>query len=416
MIMEKHGRLITNGLPENTYNRCVREDPNKKGILYCGLETGIYISFDDGAHWQSLQLNLPNTPVRDIQIQTRENDLVIATHGRSFWILDDITPLYQLSDEISKSNAWLYKPRNSYRMPGGYIEDPNVQEGENAPNGVIIRYYLKTKPDKETKLKFYTAAGDSIITYSNLKDNKGEPAKISKDFYESKAKRPGFLSVDTGMNVFVWDLHYPAAKVDTSATFEGSFAGLLTVPGVYQVKLFIGDSLMQMQSFNILNDPRNTFTTADLKEQFDLAIKIHNKLNEVAKRTKQIHSVQDQLNAFVNAIEDSAEAKPFKNLSKPIIDSLTAVEDALHNNKIKAGEDDLRYPMRLEEKLGALNGSVIGSDSKPTASMIELYNSLAARIDIQLKKLNAIIDTKIPAFNEAAKARQKGAIDIKVKD
>ena len=265
--------LITNGLPENTYNRCVREDPNKKGILYCGFETGIYISFDDGAHWQSLQLNLPNTPVRDIQIQKRENDLVIATHGRSFWILDDITPLYQLSDEISKSNAWLYKPRNSYRMQGGYIEDPNVQEGENAPNGVIIRYYLKTKPDKETKLKFYTAAGDSIITYSNLKDNKGEPAKISKDYYESKAKRPGFLSVDSGMNVFVWDLHYPAAKVDTSATFEGSFAGPLTVPGVYKVKLFIGDSLMQIQSFNILNDPRNTFTVPDLKEQFDLGHK-----------------------------------------------------------------------------------------------------------------------------------------------
>jgi len=408
--------LITNGLPADTYNRCVREDPNKKGILYCGLETGIYISFDDGAHWQSLQLNLPNTPVHDIQIQTREKDLVIATHGRSFWVLDDITPLYQLSDEIAKSNTWLFKPRDSYRTPGGYIEDPNVQEGQNAPNGVIIRYYLKSKTDKEVKLKFCTASGDSIITYSNLKDNKGEPAKISKDYYESKAKRPGFLSVDTGMNAFVWDFRYPTAKGDLSATFEGTLAGPLAVPGTYQAKLFISDSLVQTQSFNILNDPRNTFTVADLKEQFDLGIKVHNKINEVSKATKQIRSVRDQLNAFVEAIEDSAEAKPYKTLSKPIIDSLTAVEDALHNSKIKAGEDDLRFPMRLEEKLGAVNAAIIGTDTKPTAAMYESFNSLSARIDVQLQKLKAIIDKQIPAFNEAAKARQKAVIDVKVKD
>jgi photosystem II stability/assembly factor-like uncharacterized protein len=408
--------LITKGLPENTYNRCVREDPNKKGILYCGLETGIYISFDDGAHWQSLQLNLPNTPVHDIQIQTREKDLVIATHGRSFWVLDDITPLYQINEEIAKSSNWLFKPRDSYRTPGGYIDDPNVQEGQNAPNGVIIRYYLKSKPEKETKLKFYTAAGDSIITYSNLKDNKGEPAKISKDFYESKAKRPGFLTIDSGMNAFVWDLRYPSAKADLSATFEGTLAGPLVVPGPYQVKLFIGDSLVQTQAFNILSDPRNNFTVTDLKEQFDLGIKMHNKINEVAKATKQIRAVRDQLNVFVEAIEDSAEAKPYKTLSKPIIDSLAAVEDALHNSKIKAGEDDLRYPMRLEEKLGAVNASIIGTDTKPTAAMVESFNSLTVRIDVQLQKLKEIIDKQIPAFNQAAKARQKAVIDVKVKD
>lgn len=408
--------LITNGLPENTYNRCVREDPNKKGILYCGTETGIYISFDDGGHWQSLQLNLPNTPVHDIQIQSREKDLVIATHGRSFWVLDDITPLYQLDDEIAKSTIWLFKPRDSYRMPGGYIEDPKVQEGQNTPNGVMMRYYLKSKPDKEVKLKIYTAAGDSIITYSDIKDNKGEPSKISKDYYESKAKRPGFLSIDSGMNTFVWDLRYPTAKGDLSATFEGTLVGPLAVPGAYLAKLYIGDSLIQTKSFNVLIDPRTGYTTEDLKQQFDLGIKVHNKINEVAKATKQIRSIKGQLNAFVGTIEDSAEAKPYKEASKPIIDSLTAIEDALHNDKIKAGEDDLRYPMRLEEKLGALNANVIGSEAKPTASMYESYNSLSARVDVQLQKLKAIIDNKIPAFNEAAKTRQKVVIDVKVKD
>jgi photosystem II stability/assembly factor-like uncharacterized protein len=412
----KSWSLITNGLPMNTYNRCVREDPNRKGMLYCGLETGIYISFDDGANWQSLQLNLPNTPVHDIQVQVRDKDLVIATHGRSFWVLDDVTTLYQLNDEVARAKAWLFKPKDSYRMPGGYIEDPNVQEGQNAPNGVIIRYYLKSKPEKELKLKFYTAKGDSIITYSNIKDNKGEPVKISKDYYESKAKRPGLLSVDTGSNVFMWDLHYPAAKGDSNAAFEGTFAGPLAVPGSFQARLFADDSLVQVQNFTVLKDPRNAFTIADLQEQFDLAILVHNKMNEIGKATKQIRVVRDQLNNFVGSIEDSVEAKPFKILSKRIIDSLTIVEDSLHNSKIKAGEDDLRFPMRLEEKLTALNGAIIGGDAKPTNGQIDAYHSLAGRIDTALQKLKSIIEKQIPPFNEAAKARQKAAIKVDMKD
>ncbi|MDE3143016.1 MAG: glycosyl hydrolase [Bacteroidota bacterium] len=408
--------LITNGLPANTYNRCVREDPKKKGILYCGLETGIYISFDDGAHWQSLQLNLPNTPVHDIQIQTRENDLVIATHGRSFWILDDITPLYQLSDEIAKSNHWLFKPRDSYRVPGGYIEDDAVQEGQNAPNGVMVRYYLKTKPDKELKLKFFSTAGDSIITYSNLKDNKGELVKISKDYYESKAKRPGLLATDTGMNVFVWDIHYPAAKADTSATFEGSLSGPLAAPGSYVVKMFIGDSLIQSQAFTILKDPRNDASVDDLKEHFELSEKVVKKLNEVGKATKQIRLVSDQIEAFCSHLTDSTDARHFRALSKPIIDSLTTIKDALYNSKIKAGEDNLRFPMRLEEKLSGVNAVLTSVEQKPTAAMYESYNSLVSRIDVQLQKLAIIFEKQIPAFNSEAKTKQRDAIEINTKE
>ena len=407
---------ITNGLPENTYNRCIREDPNRRGLLYCGLETGIYVSFDDGAHWQSLQLNLPNTPVHDIQIQMREKDLVIATHGRSFWVLDDITPLYQLSDEVARSSAWLYKPRHAYRTPGGYIEDPTVQEGQNAPNGVIIRYYLNSKPDREVKLKFFSPAGDSIIAYSNLKDNKGEPVKISHDYYESKAKRPGLLAIDSGMNAFVWDLRYPAAKGDTSATFEGSLEGPLAVPGTYQVRLCLGDSVVQTQSFEVLNDPRSNFTTADLTEQFELAQQVHGKLNEVGKANRQIRSVRAQLNGFLESFEDSIQSAPFRKSARPIVDSLTAIEDVLHNSKIVAGEDNLRFPMRLEEKLSALNAAVIGADAKPTTAMHDSYQSLAGRIDVQLKKLKDILDNKIPAFNEMAKTKQKAVIDIKAKE
>ena len=407
--------LITNGLPRNTYNRCVREDPNKKGILYCGLETGIYISFDDGADWQSLQLNLPNTPVHDIQIQTKEKDLVIATHGRSFWVLDDITPLYQLNEDIAKSKTWLFKPRDTYRTPGGYIDDQKVQEGTNAPNGVMIRYFLKDKPQKELRLKFETAAGDSIITYSSLKNNRNVPMPLPKDFYESKAKRPGLLTIDSGMNVFVWDMQYPAAKGDSSAAFEGTLSGPLAVPGTYTAKLFLGDSLLHTTQFNVVTDPRNPFSVADLKEQFDLGIKVHNKLNEVGKATKQIRSVKDQIATLLASFEDSAEVKPIRAVAQPISDSLTTIENALYNNKIKSGEDNLRFPMRLEEKLCAYNAGLLGADTKPTAAMYETYNSLSARVDVQLQKLKAVFDTALPKLNEMIKAKQKAVIDTKVK-
>lgn len=412
----KTWKLITNGLPENVYNRCVREDPNKKGLLYCGLETGIYVSFDDGSNWQSLQLNLPNTPIHDIQVQQRENDLVVATHGRSFWILDDITTLYQLSDAVAKSSFHLYQPRKTYRTRGGYVDDPKSQEGTNAPDGVMVRYYLKEKPVKEIKLKFETANGDSIITFSSLKNINGEPGEISKDFYESKTKKYGSLSIEPGINMFAWDMHYPAAKGDTGVTFEGSFAGPYAVPGNYKVSMYAGDSLIGTQPFTIIADPRNPFTTADLKEQFDLAMEVHNKLNETGKATKQIAFIRNQLNAFINDTEDSVEVRAVRKMATPIIDSLTRIEEALFNPKIIANEDDLRFPMRLEEKLGGLNGAILSADAKPTASMHESFQSLKGRIDPLLSQLKQLIASEISKFNEMAKSKQRLQVVTKIKE
>jgi photosystem II stability/assembly factor-like uncharacterized protein len=408
--------LITNGLPENTYDRCVREDPIKRGILYCGLETGLYVSFDDGDHWQSLQLNLPNTPVHDMQIQTRDKDLVLATHGRSFWILDDITTLHQLTDSSAKSDIWLYKSKEAYRTPGGYIEDPTIQEGQNAPNGVIIRYYLKKSPSKEVKLQFQTASGDSIITYSNLKNNKNEPVAVPKEFYESKAKRPGLLTASQGINEFVWNLQYPAAKVDTSATFDDYPGGPTVVPGTYQVKLLIGDSVARTQTFTVIPDPRNRASIQDLKDQFDLAMKVHNKLNEISKATRQIRSIRDQMTNVLGSTEDSTDARNFRAAMQPVLDSLSAIEDRLHNKKIKAGEDELRYPMRLEEKLSGADALILAADAKPTSAMYSSYVSLSARIDVQLQKLKVLVDSSVPKLNQMLKDKQKPVIDVKVKD
>jgi photosystem II stability/assembly factor-like uncharacterized protein len=413
--------MITGGLSNKVYNRCVREDPTHKGFLYAGMETGVMISFDDGANWQSLQLNLPNTPVHDIQVQTREHDLVIATHGRSFWVLDDITVLYQLSDELSKSKAWLFKPRDTYRFPGSSNDEENdtehPHEGQNLANGVALRYYLKTKPVKEVQLKFYTEKGDSIITYSSVKDNKGKMAPVKKEFYENpKVTASGLLKTNAGMNEFVWNMRYPDAKADTSATFEASPLGPKITPGIYKVKLLVNDSVITEQSFNVITDPRNPATIADLKEQFDLNTSICKKLNEIAKGNAQIKQVKEQLNHFIAAITDSLSAKPFKEKAKSVIDSMEAVKNELFNEKIQADEDNLRFPLKLEEKIATLNYQLQASDTKPTASMYAVFNSLSARIDIQLQKLKNILNSQVPEFNKMAGGFQKPPLDIEIKE
>ncbi len=411
--------MIINGLDRNTYNRCVREDPTHKDLLYAGMENGIMVSFDDGANWQSLRLNLPNSPVHDIQVQPREHDLVVATHGRSFWILDDITPLYQVSDAVSQSNAWLFKPRDTYRFPGsggGEISE-NPHDGQNLQNGVLLRYYFKNKPGKEVKLTFYTDGGDSIISYSSVKDNKGKMVPVPKEFYENKKiTASGLLKVNPGVNQFVWDMRYPEAKGDTSATFEASLLGPQVIPGTYRVKLLVGDSMVMEQPFTVIRDPRNPASVADLKDQFDLNTKICKKLNDLSKGTAQVKKIKTQINDFLATLTDSIKAKPFKDIGKSIIDSMDAVKNELFNEKIQANEDNLRFPLKLEEKLATMNGELQASDTKPTASMYAVYNSLSVQIDAQLQKLKDILDTKIPEFNTMARGIQKQAIDAEVRE
>ena len=412
--------MIINGLSDTVYTRCVREDPSHRGLLYAGTETGVMISFDDGASWQSLQLNLPNTPVHDIQIQKRENDLVIATHGRSFWILDDITTLYQLNEHVSKSKAWLFRPKDTYRFPGAdnAVKDfDNPHDGQNAYNGVVLRYYLKTKPEKEIKLKFYTEAGDSIITYSSIKDNKGKMVPVKKEFYENpKVTSSGLLRSKAGINEFVWNMRYPDAKADTSATFYASPLGPKLIPGTYKVKLLLNDSLVNEQLFRIIADPRNSATVADLKEQFDLNMSICKKLNEIAKGNAQIKQVTAQINHFMASITDSVSVRSFREKVKGITDSLDAIKNELFNEKIQADEDNLRFPLELEEKIATLNYEVQNSDTKPTASMYTVYSSLSSQIDIQLLRLKNILDMKVPELNKFAISLQKPILDTQVKE
>lgn len=404
---------ISNGI--TSYNRCIRQDPTHPNILYCGTETGIFISFDEGEHWQSLQLNLPNTPVRDIQVQTRDNDLVVATHGRSFWILDDITPLYQLNEAMSKSAAFLYQPKNTYRTPAGTSNPtPPLLEGQNAPSGAIVHYYFKNKPKQEIRLAIQTANGDSIITFSSQKNYFGIPITQHQNFIENpQKKQSGILPADSGMNTFIWDLHYPDAKADTSATFEGALTGPLAVPGQYKLALYLGDSLIQKQTLNILNDPRNTFGVDALTQQFELAQQIHQTLNLVGTTTKNIRDIEKKLKDFAITLSNADSIQQFKLLSTPLTDSLSKIENILMNPKILAGEDDLRFPVRLEEKLSALNVAVQQADAPPTAAMYNSYQHLKSQIDIQIEHFKILLEKNVPVINHWIVNQHQPFIELK---
>ncbi len=406
---------ITNGIPSDEYCRVVREDPNKKGLLYAGTERGIYVSFNDGDSWQKFNLNLPQSPIRDLQVHKREKDLVVATHGRAFWILDDISPLYEIMDGNVKSEKHLFKPRPSYLMNGGARPArPDADAGENVPFGVQVRYYLGAKPSKELKLQFLTEKGDTIITYSNIKDKKGESIKVSKDFYEDlKQPKSGTISAKLGMNNFVWDFSYPdAVEVDgTNVMWAGSGAGAVATPGMYKVRLIEDKSLISEQTFEIKKDPRLKATDDDYKAQFDLVQKVNQKVTECHKTINQIRKIKSSVSGYLGAIKDTALVSRLKKVSQPMIDSLEVIESSLMQTKAKAPQDVLAYPIRLNDKMaGVANYVMSGGFTRPNKQHYDVYNDLAVKIDKVVAKFNEIKNKKVPEFNELVKKEQIQAI------
>ncbi len=411
---------ITNGIPSDEYCRVVREDPNRRGLLYAGTERGVYVSFSDGATWQKLNLNLPHSPIRDLQVHKREKDLVVATHGRSFWILDDISPLYEIMDGKVKEGTYLYAPRPSYLMNGGARpQRPDADAGENVPFGVQVRYFLVNKPSKELKLQFLTEKGDTINTYSNIKDKKGEAFKISKDFYEdTKQPKPGAIPANLGMNNFVWNFSYPdATEVEgINVMWAGSTAGATATPGMYKVRLIEDNKLIAEQPFEIKIDPRMKVTNADLKEQFDLVQKVGKKVTECHKTINQIRKIKSSVSGYLMAIKDTSLVSKLKKVSQPMIDSLEVIEASLMQTKAKAPQDVLAYPIRLNDKMAGVASYVMSNGfGKPNKQHHTVYEDLAVRIDKVIAKFKEIKDKKVPEFNDLVNKEKIQAIILEGK-
>lgn len=388
---------ITSGIPSEHFTRVVRADPKRKGLLYAGTENGMYVSFDDGTSWQSLQMNLPIVPITDLAI--KNDNLIAATQGRSFWIIDDLTVFHQLDREV-KGPAHLFKPMPAYRMSGGdYIKSKT--KGKNHPGGVLNYFYLASKPEKEdtVTLSFYETSGDLIRKFSTHADKDGPDGKLEE--------------LKEGMNQFSWDMRYqPAESFDGMILWWATLNGPKALPGTYEVRLSHKGQI-KTATFEILSDPRSSSQPAQLKAQFDFLLSVRNKLSETNLAIKRIRESRTQINAFVEKVNDMEEMKAVADTSAHILDKLKVIEEALYQTKNKSSQDPLNFPVRLNNKLGHLNSLAGYGDFPPTDQAVAFLREVSGLIDEQLDQLNDVLIKDIAMFNRLVKEQSVDAIIIK---
>lgn len=391
-------KRLGNGIPDGAFVRAVREDPKKKGLLYAGTERGIYVSFDDGANWRSLQLNLPNVPVHDLVI--KNDDLVVATHGRAFWILDDISPLRQFADSIATEDMHLYKPATAYRVHTGEGPARHVFSGTNPPNGAVIYYYFKKAPKEEVKIEILDSTGSVIRTYSS---NRTESADEPPDPDDKKPEKQ--IKPEDGLNRFVWDLRYEqATRVPGYYLWEyGDGAkGPLAVPGNYQVRL-TASGKSETVPVEVKIDPRVTVSQADIEKQFKLQMDVREQLNRVYDAVNQIQDVRDQLDGLKRRLAPGDSSKVMLDGASVLDAKLIAARDPLINFKISASEDSLAYVPGIDGKLAFLSMSVAGfADSAPTEADYREYDKLKKQTEELLARWDQVRTIDIGAFQKLA--------------
>ena len=417
----KTWKKITTGIPDTAFTRVIREDPNKRGLLYAGTETGMYVSFDNGEHWQSMQLNLPIVPITDLAIQKREKELVVATQGRSFWILDDLPVLHEMMDAggfSAASETKLYKPKESYRMPGGgFPLGPTATVGRNPANGVVVYYSLKAKPASDVDLEFLDSAGKSIRKFTAKAKGEGAaaappPAPAGEGFFGGGSGAPP-VPADVGLNRFVWDTRYPdAVRFPGMILWAGETRGPKMPPGTYQVKLTV-EGKTYTQPFEIKADPRLSTTPTDYTKQLELNLKIRDKLTETHNAIIQIRDVRKQVEDLLKRVGGQPNFKVINDAGTALNKNLTAIEEALYQTKNQSSQDPLNFPIRLNNKLAALGGVVASAEAAPTAQSYAVYDEVVAQIDAQLQKLAQLMRTDVPAFNQLVKDQNIPAVVVK---
>ncbi|MEP1097597.1 MAG: glycosyl hydrolase [Cyclobacteriaceae bacterium] len=385
-------KKITNGIAGEDFTRVLRADPVRKGLLYAGTEAGMYVSFDDGASWKPFQMNLPIVPITDLTI--KNNNLIAATQGRSFWMIDDLTPLHQLNNEVAGKSHHLFKPMDSYRMGGGNSQESKTA-GTNHPGGVLVNYFVKDTVKTDTiSVSFHEADGDLIKLFSTHPNKEDNEAK---------------LTVSQGLNTMNWDMRYNGAK-----TFKGMIMwaattrGPIAIPGAYKVKMTVNGT-ETTQDFNLLKDPRASASQSDLKAQFDFLMNVRNKLTETHEGIINIRKAKVQINDVLKKAGDNEE---LNELGEAIIKDMSEIEKTLYQTKNESGQDPLNFPIRLNNKLGHLASLSGIGDNRPTDSALEFYAEVTGKIDEQLKMLSDIFESRIAEFNQKVKSANVDAVRL----
>ena len=394
---------ITAGIPDGSFVRAVREDPKRKGLLYAGTERGVFVSFDDGAHWRSLQINLPIVPVHDLVV--KNDDLVLATHGRAFWILDDVSPLRQFADSVVAEDVHLYQPATAYRVHAGDAPEHLTFDGKNPPHGAVIYYYFKKAPKPEAKpgevtIEILDASGTVVRKFSS---NKTEPLEEPLDPDDKKPEKQ--IKPEDGLNRFVWDLRYDEAnRVPGYFLWEYNEGakGPLALPGNYQVRLTANGKTLTAP-LEVKIDPRVTVSQADLEKQFKLEMNVREQLNRVYDAVNQIQDVREQLEGLKKRVVPGDSTKPLLDGASALEAKLIAVRDPLINFKISASEDSLAYVPGIDAKLAFLSMAVAGfADSAPTEAENREFDKLKKQTEELLARWDQVRTADIGTFQKLA--------------
>lgn len=378
---------IVSGIKDGHFARSVREDHVKPGLLFLGTEHGAYVSFNAGDSWQSLQLNLPDTPIRDLVV--KDNDVVLGTHGRGFWILDDVGPLREMTSEKMNQAAILFQPADAIR--GVY--------------DAVFQYYLKSKADSVV-IEVLDANGAQVRRFVG---NKPDEKPASGDWWGRGETKP---TTAAGLNSFSWNLRYPGATVFDGMIMWGARPqnGPKAPIGKYQVRLTVG-TYSETKTFLVkLNPNLKGVTEADLKETFDLAIKIREKETANNEAVIRIRKIKQQVEERLKDVNDPT----FATQAKEFVAKLTAIEEDLYQTKNRSGQDPLNFPIKLGNRISAVRRSLESGDAKPTAGVYKVFDELSKELDGHLVKLDATVKGGIDAINPLLMNKQmKGVVDMK---
>jgi photosystem II stability/assembly factor-like uncharacterized protein len=465
----KSWQRIDSGIAEDAFTRVIRADPAREGLLYAGTETGLWLSFDDGASWQRFQLNLPIAPIHELLI--KNGDLIAGTHGRSIWVLDDLAPLHQWNGSVGANGAHLFVPRAtesvganidwSSDLPGkNYVhsiggaftvtktpENAIVRKyldaGQNPPQGAIVTYYLDQPPSDEISLTFADAQGNEVRTFKSKKAEKPsetpaapaegqEAAAVAVSGMEGSGETAVAAEATTtpiddptakelkipaqaGWNRFIWNLrHAPTAKIEgKDPASEMTIEGPLVVPGTYTATLAIGDQKLS-QKFEVVCDPAAPASQEDLQAQFDLLIQIHKKIDATIKAVNRMRDLRTQLDGWSKRSEGAENGKPIAETAKRLRDRVLEIEKTILIPDLRPGwADNLNQGVRLLEQIASLPWAINLGNYRPTDQAHEAFEHMAGKIDAQLLKFNQLIESELPALNKQIAEAQFGAVMAK---
>ena len=390
-------KRITNGINPMHFTRTMRADKKRQGLLYAGTEYGMYISYDDGENWNSFQMNLPIVSITDLTI--KNNDLVIATQGRAFWIIDDLSLVQQLNPSVKSKSLHVFDVNPAYRMPAvvsrwGMAASAPANSAVNPAKGVVINFYAGKVSD--------TSKASITIFDKNKK-------QIAVKNTEDKSK---VLKLAAGNNQFVWDLQYPEAdKIDELILWNGTPAGVTAIPGNYTAVVRVDKDSVEVP-FTVLADPNYKCSQEDYEAQLSFLLKVHGKFNEIIKGIKDIRSAKSQMNDFVQKQGSTCPAD-VKQLADSLSKSLSAIEDKLHQTKAKSGQDVLNFPIRLDDKIGGVFDMANSGNMAPAKQSIEVFNELSSQANIELEKIKVILNEGVSSFNKLISAKGLPTVVVK---